>query len=299
VSLVIFGYGYTAEVFARRVRARFERIVGTARSPDKAAHVTEAGLIGRVYPDPDGERLLEADLRKAQACLVSIPPGRKGDPVLARFSETIAAAPGLRWIGYLSTIGVYGDRQGAWVDESTPPRPVSERSRERLAAEEGWLALGGQSGKAVQIFRLAGIYGAGRSPLDRVLDGTASRIVKPGQVFNRIHVDDIAAVLSASLDRPRPGAVYNVADDAPAPPQDVISYAADLAGVPPPPEVPFEAAELSPMGRSFYAENKRAAARLIREELGVTLTFPTYREGLAALAADLKLRSGSRSARNS
>jgi nucleoside-diphosphate-sugar epimerase len=219
VSLVIFGYGYTAEVFARRVRARFDRIVATTRNPDKAAQVAEAGLIGRVFPNPDSETLLEADLARAQACLVSVPPGLTGDPVLARFSETIAAAPGLRWIGYLSTIGVYGDHQGAWVDESTPPHPVSERSRKRLAAEEAWLALGRRSGTAVQIFRLAGIYGPGRSPFDRVLDGTATRIVKPDQVFNRIHVDDIAAVLAASLDRPRPGAIYNVADDAPAPPR--------------------------------------------------------------------------------
>jgi nucleoside-diphosphate-sugar epimerase len=299
VSVVIFGYGYTAEVFARRVRARFDRIVATTRSPDKAAQVAEAGFIGRVFPEPDSETLLEADLARAQACLVSVPPALSGDPVLARFSERIAAAPGLRWIGYLSTIGVYGDHQGAWVDESTPPHPVSERSRERLAAEEAWLALGRRSRKAVQIFRLAGIYGPGRSPLDRLLDRTATRIVKPGQVFNRIHVEDIAAVLVASLDRPRPGAIYNVADEVPAPPQDVISYAAELAGIPPPPEVPFEAADLTPMGRSFYAENKRTAARLIHEELGVTLTYPTYREGLAALAADLKLRSGSRLARNS
>ncbi len=299
MSLVVFGYGYTAEVFAHEVRTRFERVVATARTSGKAERVTKAGLVGRVFPDEHGEGLLEADLAEAQACLVAVPPSPDGDPVLARFSDTIAAAPGLRWIGYLSTIGVYGDHQGAWVDESTPPFPVSERSRERLAAEEAWLALGRRSGKAVQIFRLAGIYGPGRSPLDRVLDGTASRIVKPGQVFNRIHVDDIAAVLAASLDRPRGGAIYNVADDAPAPPQDVVSYAAELAGVPPPPEVPFAAAELTPMGRSFYGENKRAAARLIREELGVTLKYPTYREGLAALAADLTRRNGLLSARNS
>jgi nucleoside-diphosphate-sugar epimerase len=287
LSLVIFGYGYTAEVFARRARARFDRIVATARTPEKAGRIADRGIVGRVFPDADEEHVLEADIASAEALLVSAPPGPDGDPVLARFANAIGAAPRLAWIGYLSTVGVYGDHDGAWIDETTPARPVSQRSRRRLAAEEAWLALGRQSGKAVQVFRLAGIYGPGRSPLQKVLDGSATRIVKPGQVFNRIHVEDIAAVLEASLDRPRPGAIYNVSDHEPAPPQDVVAYAAELAGLPLPPEVAFGEAHMTPMARSFYGENKRVSSRLIRDELGVTLRYPTYREGLAALAADL------------
>jgi nucleoside-diphosphate-sugar epimerase len=299
VSLVIFGFGYTAEVFAHRVRKRFDGVVATVRTPEKAGRMADGGIVGRVFPDAGDERALETDLAAAQALLVSVPPGPDGDPVLARFSELIAAAPRVGWIGYLSTVGVYGDHHGAWIDETTTPRPVSRRSIQRLAAEEAWLDLGRRSGKPVHVFRLAGIYGPGRSPLQKVVDGTAKRIVKPGQVFNRIHVEDIAAVLAASLDRPRPGAIYNVADDEPAPPQDVVAHAAELAGLPPPPEVAFDAAEMTPMARSFYGENKRVSSRLIREELRVRLTYPTYREGLAALAADLTPRSGSPSGRNS
>ena len=247
----------------------------------------ESGSFGASIPAirrfPGEEDAIARDLASSDAVLVSIPPGAAGDPVLAAFGETIAAAPHLRWIGYLSTIGVYGDHAGGWVDEATPPRPVSARSRERVAAEEAWASLGRASGKAVQVFRLAGIYGPGRSALDKLADGTAKRLVKPGQVFNRIHVDDIAAVLAASLDRPRAGAIYNVTDDEPAAAQDVVAHAAELAGVPPPPEIPFEEAELTPMARSFYGENKRVRNALIRDELGVRLAYPTYREGLAAI----------------
>lgn len=287
MSLVIFGFGYTAEFFAHRVRGRFDGIVATARTSEKGELIRRAGFAARLFPDGDGERALETDIAAAEAILVSVPPGPEGDPVLDRFSELVAAAPRLGWIGYLSTVGVYGDHHGAWIDETTTPQPVSRRSVQRLAAEEAWLDLGPRSGKPVHVFRLAGIYGPGRSPLQKVLDGTAKRIVKPGQVFNRIHVEDIAAVLAASLDRPRPGAIYNVADDEPAPPQDVVAHAAELAGLPPSPEVAFDEAEMTPMARSFYGENKRVTSRLIREELGVRLTYPTYREGLAALAADL------------
>jgi nucleoside-diphosphate-sugar epimerase len=284
VSLVIFGYGYTAEVFARQARTRFDRVVATARTPEKVARIADDGLVGRLFPDPADGRALATDIAAAEALLVSVPPGPEGDPVLARFADAIAASPRLGWIGYLSTVGVYGDHGGAWIDESTPPNPVSQRSRQRLAAEEAWLALGRQSGKPVQVFRLAGIYGPGRSPLQKVLDGSAKRIVKPGQVFNRIHVEDIAAVLAASLDRPRGGAVYNVSDDEPAPPQDVVSYAAEIANRPNPPEIAYDEAEMTPMARSFYGENKRVSSRLIRDELGVTLRYPTFREGIAALA---------------
>ncbi len=295
MNLVVFGYGYTAEAFASEVRGRFGRVVATARSREKADRISASGLVGRVFPDEGDARALAEDLADAGAVLVSIPPGEDGDPVLARFSEAIEASPSLAWIGYLSTVGVYGDHGGGWVDEATPPRPVSQRSRQRLAAEEAWLRLGQRSGKPVQVFRLAGIYGPGRSPLRKVLDGTAKRIVKPGQVFNRIHVADIAAVLAASLEQPRAGAIYNVADEEPAPPQDVVAHASNLAGLPPPPEVRFDEADMTPMARSFYGENKRVSSRLVREELGVTFRYPTYREGLAALAENFDGASRNRS----
>ncbi len=281
MNLLVFGYGYSSGAFVRKVRARFMDVAVTVRSPEKAASCAADGLAIRLFPGDDAA--LEADIAAADALLVSVPPGEAGDPVLARFGDAIAAAPRLRWIGYLSTIGVYGDHGGAWIDEATVPRPTSRRSRWRLAADEAWLRLGRESGKAVQVFRLAGIYGPGRSAFDKLAAGTAQRLVKPGQVFNRIHVDDIATVLAASLDRPRGGAVYTVTDDEPAPPQDVVAEAAALAGIAPPPEQPFEAAALSPMAASFWGENKRVGNRLLREELGVTLAYPTYREGLRAL----------------
>jgi len=235
-------------------------------------------------PNADDPHIAD-DLADSDALLVSVPPDAGGDPVLPHYGEAIVASR-IGWIGYLSTIGVYGDQGGAWIDETTPPAASSERTRARLAAEASWLALGEKTGKAVQIFRLAGIYGPGRNPIVKVREGRSQRIVKAGQVFNRIHVDDIATTLLASLDRPRPGAIYNVADDEPTPPQVVIEHAARLAGLPPPPEVDFETADLSPMARSFYGENKRVRNALIRDELGVRLAYPTYREGLAALAGE-------------
>ncbi len=196
-------------------------------------------------------------------------------------SETRLVAAGPRWVGYLSTTGVYGDRGGAWVDEADALAPVNERSRWRVAAEAAWAA----TGLPVMTFRLAGIYGPGRSALDRLREGRAQRVVKAGQVFSRIHVDDVATVLRTSMERPAPGRAYNVADDEPAPPQDVIAYAAELLGLPPPPEVAFEAAGLSAMARSFYGESKRVSNRRMREELGVAPAFPDYRAGLRAILA--------------
>jgi dTDP-4-dehydrorhamnose reductase len=283
MKLFVFGLSYTAQAFIRSKHAQWSRVSGTVRHAEKARQLQLAGI--RAYPlmeefDASG---LAADIRSADALLVSAPPSDKGDPCLGRFRAAIASADNLRWIGYLSTTGIYGDHGGAWIDESTPPTPQSARSVERLAAEQDWQTFGREAGKPVQVFRLSGIYGPGRNPLVNLARGTAHRIVKPGQVFSRIHVDDIAAVLWASMQRSRQGAVYNVADDEPAPPQDVVSYAAHLANVAPPPEVPYEAADLSPMARSFYAENKRVSNRLIKEELGVRLSYPTYREGLQAL----------------
>jgi nucleoside-diphosphate-sugar epimerase len=212
-----------------------------------------------------------------------VPPDEAGDPVLDRHGGDLARLPGLRWLGYLSTTGVYGTREGGWVDEASPLAPTGERGRRRAAAEAGWLELGHRHGLSVHVFRLAGIYGPGRSAFDALRAGTAKRIAKPGQVFSRIHVADIVAVLRASMAQPRAGAVYNLCDDDPAPPEEVVAHAAYLLGVPPPPLVPFEAAELSPMARSFYDDNKRVANRLIKEELGVRLRYPSYRDGLAAL----------------
>jgi dTDP-4-dehydrorhamnose reductase len=285
VTLFVFGLGYSARAFLGAERGRFDRIVATVTSAAKAEALAADGIEARVF-GPDGrDPRIAGDLRDARALLVSIPPGEDGDPALGAYGDEIAAAPRLAWIGYLSTVGVYGNHAGAWIDEATPPKPASARSRRRLAAEEAWLALGRRTGTSVQVFRLAGIYGPGRNAFVQLAAGTAKRIVKPGQVFNRIHVDDIAGVLAASLDQPRAGAIYNVADDEPAPPQDVVAYAAGLAGVAPPPEIPFDEAALSPMARSFYGETKRVSNRLITQELGLALRYPTYREGLAALHA--------------
>ncbi len=215
--------------------------------------------------------------------LISIPPDAAGCPVFDSHGAEIAALRDLRWIGYLSSTNVYGDRAGGWVDETMPTEPSGERGRRRVAAEAAWRALGERSGIPVQIFRLAGIYGPGRSALDALRAGTARRIVKPDQVFSRIHVADLATVLEASIAQPRAGAIYNVCDDAPSPPDEVIAYAAVLLGVAPPPLEDFATAALSPMARSFYDDSKRVSNRRIKEELGVSLRYPSYREGLAAL----------------
>jgi nucleoside-diphosphate-sugar epimerase len=282
VKILVFGLGYTAQAFVHRVAPRFDTIVATRRTLPPTACGGREGATGRSFPGEEGA--LVRDIAEADAILVSVPPDpalpAPHDPVLAAFAEAIRQAPKLRWLGYLSTIGVYGDHHGAWVDEETPPRPVSRRSRERLVTEEAWLGLGAVP---VHIFRIAGIYGPGRSAFDKLAAGKAQRIVKPGQVFNRAHVDDIATILDASLAKPRPGAIYNVTDDEPSPPQDVIVEAARLAGIEPPPEIPYDEAGMSPMAASFWGETKRVSNRLIREELGVSLAYPTYREGLRGI----------------
>jgi nucleoside-diphosphate-sugar epimerase len=283
LNLFVFGLGYTADHL--RAARPSASVAGTVRSAEKAAALRAQGIAARRFGPDGADPEIEADLARADAVLVSVPPDADGDPVLRRFGETVAASPRIGPILYLSTTGVYGDRGGDWVDENTPVAPESPQSRRRAEAEAGWLALGRRSGKSVGIFRLSGIYGPGRNALQTLAVGTARRIVKPGQVFNRVHVSDIAAALAAFLARPRAGAVYNVSDDEPAPPQDVTAFAAELAGVPPPPETPFAEAQLSPMAAGFYAENKRVRNRLIKDELGVRLSYPTYREGLRALRA--------------
>ena len=283
--LFCFGLGYSALAFARALQDRGWQVAGTCRSPEKQAALARLGIAAQLFDrtrplvDPAGA------FGRAVAILSAVPPDERGDPVLDGHGADLARAGDARWVGYLSTTGVYGDRQGDWVDESSALSPTGERGRRRVAAEQGWLALHRAAGLPVHVFRLAGIYGPGRNALRSLREGTARRVIKPGQVFSRIHRDDIVGVLRASLARPDPGAVYNVCDDDPAAPDEVVAHAASLLGVAPPPSVPLADAQLSPMGRSFFDDNKRVANRRIKEELGVVLRYPDYRSGLAALLA--------------
>jgi len=283
-NLFVFGFGYSAQAVAAILQTGGWRVSGTVRSADKASEIARDGGSALLFSD---RAAVEHALQTATHLLVSTPPGSTGDPALAAYGQAVSDAPALKWIGYLSTIGVYGDHHGEWVDEDTPTTPPRGRKSARVEAEEAWEAVAKERGLPLDVFRLAGIYGPGRSPLDRIRAGDARCIVKPGQVFNRIHVEDIAQTVIATIRRERRGGgarVYNVADDEPAPPQDVLSYAAELIGVPPPPEIPFQDADLSPMARSFYEDNKRVHNTKIKRELGVVLRYPTYREGLQALA---------------
>jgi hypothetical protein len=282
--LFCFGLGYSARVVARRLVCSGWTVTGTCRSMEKAALMRQAGLSAALF---DRDRPVEIEtLNRMSHVLVSVPPDALGDPVLACHADDIAAIPRLSWLGYLSTTGVYGDRGGGWLEEAAELRPTGARGRRRVAAEQGWLGLWRDRRVPVHIFRLAGIYGPGRSAFDALRAGTAKRIDKPGQVFSRIHVEDLASVLLASMRRPRPGAVYNVCDDDPAPPEAVVAHAAGLLGMEPPPLVPLEEAGLSPMARSFYDDNKRVSNRLIKTELGIRLRYPDFRAGLAAILAD-------------
>jgi nucleoside-diphosphate-sugar epimerase len=281
--LFCFGLGYSARALARRLKGEGWHVSGTARTRAGVDALAAEGFDAFIFDGSvPGAGVAEA-AAEATHILVSAPPDAAGDPVLRHHLKDLASAPALAWVGYLSTIGVYGDRQGAWVDETTPLDPRSERSRRRVEAEEGWLDFGKRSGARCAIFRLAGIYGPGRSAFQRLREGTAQRIVKAGQVFNRIHVEDIAAALSASIGGAGTFPVYNVADDEPAPPQDVIAFAADLLQIPPPPAIALEDARLSQMAASFYGENKRVSNARLRNDLAVALKFPSYREGLRAI----------------
>ena len=282
--LFCFGLGYSATALARRLAASGWVVTGTCRGADKATALREAGFSVVLF---DRERPVDAAaLQGVTHLLCSVPPDAEGDPVLARHHSDIAQMPALAWVGYLSTTGVYGDRGGGWVDETARLMPSGERGRRRVSAEAGWLDLWRDCGVPVHIFRLAGIYGPGRSAFDALRAGTAKRIDKPGQVFSRIHVEDLASVLIASMRRSRPGAVYNVCDDDPAPPEAVVAHAAELLGMSPPPLIPLEAAGLSALARSFYDDNKRVSNRLIKTELGVNLSYPDFRAGLAAIPVD-------------
>jgi nucleoside-diphosphate-sugar epimerase len=282
-TLLSLGHGYSARALARRLGPGW-RVIGTTRSPEKAQALRAEGVEPRVWPGTD----LADDIAEATHILASAAPDEVGDPFLTRLGNVLARARP-EWVGYLSTTGVYGDHGGGWVDEETPLAPGTERGRRRALAEEQWRAVSAEGGWPLAIFRLAGIYGPGRGPFEKVRAGTARRIVKPGQVFSRIHVEDIARAVAAAMERPEaaaPGGVaFNLCDDDPAPPEDVLAHAADLLGVARPPEVSFEAAEMSPMARSFYAESKRVRNDRMKARLGLRLLYPTYREGLAALLA--------------
>jgi nucleoside-diphosphate-sugar epimerase len=278
--LFCFGLGYSALALAHRLLAQGWQVTGTCRSDDKADALRRDGIAPLIFDAAHPLAGLPDLLAAATHLLNSVPPDDAGDPVLARHGPAIAAAaPDLAWIGYLSTTGVYGDRAGGWVDESSALTPSGERGRRRVAAEAGWAGLP----LPAHLFRLAGIYGPGRSALDTVREGKARRIVKPGQVFSRIHVDDIVQVLEASIAQPNPGGAYNLCDDDPADPAEVIAFACALLEVAPPPPVPFADATLSPMAKSFYQDNKRVKNDRIKRELGVALKYPTYRDGLRAL----------------
>ncbi len=283
--LLVLGMGYTASRFVQSHRNMFTRIAATARQPEKAKALSAGSIWG--IPFDGGEP--SSDLLRAAAAashvLVSIPPRENGDPALSALGPLLRESENLRWIGYLSTTGIYGDHHGKWVDEDTPPEPRSDRTKARLEAEDGWRELATER-RAVQVFRLSGIYGPGRNSLLDVRNGTAKRLAKPGQIFNRIHVDDIAAVLATAIRRPQAGPVFNLSDEEPAANEEVVAFAARLLGHDPPPLIAFADAELSDMARSFWLESKRVSSKRIGRELGVDLIYPTYREGLLKLLAE-------------
>lgn len=285
MRLVCLGTSYSARALLRRLRGQAMSVTGTTRSEERADALCRRGVRALLY---DGERptaSLSDALRNATHILASAAPGRSGDPFLRHHERDIANAERLKWIGYLSTVGVYGDHGGQWIDERAMCAPTSERGELRLEAEGRWTALGERLQVPTGIFRLAGIYGPGRNAFVALSQGRARRIKKPGQVFNRIHVEDIGATLEAAIERPA-SRIYNVTDDEPAAPDEVIAFAATVMGVDPPAEIPFEEADLTPMARSFYGDVKRVSNERIKAELGVSLAYPTYREGLRQLWTD-------------
>ncbi|MCP4821300.1 MAG: SDR family oxidoreductase [Shimia sp.] len=274
-TLLSLGHGYTARALARRLVPQGWAVIGTLREETQFDVVRAEGVTPVMWPID-----FETALDGVAHVVSSIRPDKEGDPVLRIGREALAQATHLEWVGYMSTTGVYGDMDGGWVDEDTPLDPGGHRGKMRVKAEAEWQAM---KGLALHIFRLAGIYGPGRGPFAKLRRGTARRIIKKNQVFSRAHVDDIAQVLEASMKAPNPGRVYNVCDDSPTPPQDILTYAAELLGMDPPPEVPFEDAEMTPMARSFYSDSKRVRNDRIKDELGVVLKYPNYRDALKAM----------------
>ncbi len=276
-TLLSFGHGFSARALADRLIPQGWRIIGTSRSPEKLDDIAATGVEPLLWPGSDPTTLI----KDVSNILISAAPNADGDPVLNDLrTEIIEAGSGKNWVGYLSTTGVYGDHQGDWVDETTPLSPATKRGQARVDAEADWQTI---PALPLHIFRLAGIYGPGRGPFAKVRNGTARRIIKKGQVFSRIHVEDIALALELSLNTPTPGEIFNLCDDDPAPPQDVIGHAADLLGLPLPPAVLFEEADMTPMARSFYAESKKVRNDRAKEVLGWSPIYPDYRSGLAAL----------------
>lgn len=282
MHVLILGAGFSGAAIAKTLRPLAQTVTGTTRSEEKAARLSLQGITPLIFDGETVSPALMAAMARTTHLIQSIAPGKARDPLMRPGQPALAELmPELAWAGYLSTVGVYGDHGGAWVDEETPLHPVSERSQERVEAEEQWLSFGKATGVPVAVLRLSGIYGPGRNGLRNLAEGTARRLVKPGQVFNRIRVEDIAGATQFLIEHGLAG-IYNVTDDEPAPPQDVVAEAARLMGIDPPPEIPFETAELSPMARSFYGENKRVSNAKLKAA-GYTFAYPTYRQSLAAL----------------
>ncbi len=281
-SFFCFGMGFVGKTLGHLLRAEGWRVAGTARDERGCKALVEQGFEAFCFTGEEPGEGIGEFLANVGHVLNSVPPGEAGDPVLVYHGGDLARA-GLQWFGLLSTVGVYGEHHGGRVDEDTPPAPLAARSKRRWQAEQDWQRWGQQAGTSPHIFRLPGIYGPGRNQLEAVKRGRARRLVKKGQVFNRAHVEDIAQVLLASMQKPQAGYLFNIADDEPAPPQDVVTFACELLGIKPPPETDFETADLSPMARSFYGECKRVGNERIKQQLGIKLKYPTYREGLKAL----------------
>ena len=282
--LFCFGLGYCAAELGRRLLACGWSVAGTTAHADKMSALSARGFEPFLFDGTSAPEAVSDALGNATHLLLSIPPDPEGDPALRQFAGAIAASTSLQWIGYFSTVGVYGDARGDWVDETTEPKPGTERGQRRLKAETGWIKLARESGNSLVIYRLPGIYGPGRSAIDQLRAGTARRIFKPGQLTNRVHVADIATAVEASMDLSPGIHVFNITDDLPAPPQDVIAYGAELLGLPCPPATDPTDEALSPAARSFYIENKKVSNARMKKELGVRLAFPTYVEGLKAIA---------------
>lgn len=282
--LFCFGLGYCATELGRRLIEEGWTVAGTTAHAEKVERLVERGFEPFLFDGREALHDVADALQSATHVLLSIPPGAEGDPALRCFGDAIAASPSIRWIGYFSTVGVYGDAAGGWVDERTETRPGTLRGQRRVKAENGWIELAGASGKALVIYRLPGIYGPGRSAIDQLKAGTARRIFKPGQFTNRVHVADIATAVEASIDLPPGVHIFNVTDDLPTAPQDVIAYGAELLGVPCPPATDPDDADLSSTARSFYIENKKVSNARMKAELGVKLAYPTYVEGLKSIA---------------
>ncbi|WDR07266.1 SDR family oxidoreductase [Devosia rhodophyticola] len=283
MNVFFFGLGYSAQASAVAIKAMDPGVAigGTVRGAEKLVGLRAQGLAAQVF-DGSVDPALVSDVQRASHVVVSIAPDADGDAVLNHFAGTLAASASLEWLCYYSTVGVYGNFDGHWIDESAVCAPINQRSQQRVVAEQAWRDFAAANKVPLMIMRLAGIYGPGRSSFDKLLAGTAKRIVKPGQVFNRIHVADIGRVTALAAKQKLAG-TFNLADDEPAPPQDVVTYAAEMAGMAPPRETDFATADMTPMARSFYADNKKVSNRAIKQALGIELLYPSYREGLRAI----------------